>query len=423
MSTGITLTPPAGVLTVIRTLHAAEHEAWLVGGCVRDGLIGRPVGDWDITTSATPEQVIEVFERTIPTGLQHGTVTVVMEGEPIEVTTYRVEGGYTDGRRPDEISFTTHLEEDLQRRDFTVNAMAWDPIGDTLVDPYDGQGDLKRRRIRAVGRALDRLTEDGLRAMRAVRFASVLDFEIDPEAWAAIGDTLPTFSKISIERVQIELAKILKGAHPTRGLRLLRDSGLLGVFLPALAEAPEADAIFAALDEAPHDPTLRLALMLWPLAPGGAVEQATSAVDALRFSNAARRRVGHLLRWRGLDWQITEPAEIRQAVSGLVASAGDVAVVDEALALHRLAPTPGAAVVDAFAAQVDATEARQGPHQIRELAIDGKAVMAHLGIPPSRALGQILERLLSRVWADPTLNTPEGLRAALPEVAAAVIQS
>ena len=158
---------------------SAGYEAYLVGGAVRDVLLGRELHDWDITTNATPEQVSDCFERVIPTGVQHGTVTVLINREPFEVTTYRVDGDYyTDGRRPDGVQFTPNLEEDLARRDFTINAMAWCPETDRLVDPFDGQRDLGLKLVRAVGEAHARLSEDGLRAMRAVRFAAVLGFRI-----------------------------------------------------------------------------------------------------------------------------------------------------------------------------------------------------------------------------------------------------
>lgn len=404
--------PPETALSVIRGLHAAGHEAWLVGGCVRDGFLERAVGDWDITTSAQPEAVMSAFERTVPTGLQHGTVTVVVEGEPVEVTTYRVEGGYTDGRRPDEIAFTSNLEEDLQRRDFTVNAMAWDPIRDVVVDPFHGQADLKAGCIRAVGRALDRLTEDGLRSMRAVRFASVLGFSIEPETWAAIPQTMGTFAKVSVERIQVELTKILVGPHPRRGLRLLSESGLLEAFLPALVAAPGHQAAFDAVGEVGPQLPQRLAIMLSPLG-----REASAALEHLRYSNAVRRRVQHLLSWQSLDWRASEPVSVRRAVSALVSVAGDVEVVDEALAVHRALPYPGAGVVEAFASRVDAVGAREGPHRTRDLALDGKSVMTRLSIPPSRKLGLILDALLLRAWADPSLNTPEGLGAILTEVA------
>jgi len=202
---------PADVVELCRKLRDAGFEAWLVGGAVRDLLRGAPAKDFDVATSAQPADVTKVFgrKRTIPTGEKHGTVTVLTErdGEKqhVEVTTYRGEGAYSDGRRPDEVVFVRSLDEDLKRRDFTMNAIAYDPLGDALADPYGGQKDLAARLIRAVGDPLERFREDGLRAMRAVRFAAQLQFALDPPTEAAIPKTLEVFRKVSAERIRDEL--------------------------------------------------------------------------------------------------------------------------------------------------------------------------------------------------------------------------
>ena len=227
--------PPDGALAVVRTLHTQGYEAYLVGGCVRDRFLVRAVNDWDVATDAEPETVLDLFERTIPTGLQHGTVTVMQGKMPIEVTTYRVEVGYSDGRRPDVVHYTRVLEDDLSRRDFTVNAMAWDPSSGRIVDPFHGRQDLTDRSIRAVGRARERFDEDGLRALRAVRFACVLDFSVDPETWAAIPATMATFRRVSAERIRVEFMKIVDSPRIGWGVNALRDSGLLAEFLPEVA--------------------------------------------------------------------------------------------------------------------------------------------------------------------------------------------
>ena len=224
-------TVPDAVTAVLRTLHQAGFEAYLVGGCVRDHFLGRDVNDWDITTSALPDQVTECFAKVIPTGIAHGTVTIILNDEAVEVTTYRVDGDYSDGRRPDSVVFTPSLEEDLARRDFTINAMALNPAAGELVDPFGGRVDLEQGVIRAVGRPHDRLSEDGLRSFRAARFASQLAFEVDPPLIDAMGDTVDVFRLVSAERLLVELTKTVCGPHPARGLKILRDCGLLQVVL------------------------------------------------------------------------------------------------------------------------------------------------------------------------------------------------
>ena len=208
---------PPDVLAICRRLREAGHQAHLVGGGVRDMLIGRPPADFDLATDARPEAVVALFGTTfaIPTGLKHGTITVLSETRrPIEVTTFRGEGEYLDGRRPVSVSYVDTLEEDLSRRDFTMNAVAFDPLGGRLCDPFDGQGDLARKLIRAVGDPLVRFREDGLRPLRAVRQAAQLEFEVDRPTLEAIPPTLDVFRKVSAERIRDELFKMLGARQP-----------------------------------------------------------------------------------------------------------------------------------------------------------------------------------------------------------------
>ena len=199
---------PDKVTYIIETLTEHGFEAYAVGGCVRDMMLGRKPMDWDITTSAKPEQVKELFYHTIDTGIQHGTVTVMLSHEGFEVTTYRIDGEYEDARHPKEVLFTSNLLEDLKRRDFTINAMAYNEK-DGLVDAFDGQKDLERGMIRCVGVAEERFSEDALRMLRAVRFAAQLDFQIEEKTKAAIKKLAPNIAKVSAERIQTELVKLL----------------------------------------------------------------------------------------------------------------------------------------------------------------------------------------------------------------------
>ncbi len=206
---------PPQVEGIIERLRQAGFEVYAVGGCVRDTLLGREPGDWDITTSARPEAVKRLFRRTIDTGIQHGTVTILMDKSGYEVTTYRIDGEYEDGRHPKEVEFTSELLEDLRRRDFTINAMAYSHETG-IVDAFDGMGDLNRRRIRCVGNAMERFGEDALRILRAIRFSAQLDFAVEEKTYEAISRIAPNLAKVSRERIQVELTKLLCSDHPEK---------------------------------------------------------------------------------------------------------------------------------------------------------------------------------------------------------------
>ena len=221
---------PDKVRHIIGQLTEAGYEAYAVGGCVRDSLLGKEPNDWDITTSASPQQVKSIFRRTVDTGIQHGTVTIMLGKEGFEVTTYRIDGKYEDGRHPKEVTFTKSLEEDLKRRDFTINAMAYnDEAG--IVDLFNGLNDIKKGIIRAVGNPHDRFNEDALRILRAVRFAAQLDYDIDKDTLKAAGELAGNLNRISAERIRVELEKLLISKHPEK-LITLYETGISGVVLP-----------------------------------------------------------------------------------------------------------------------------------------------------------------------------------------------
>ncbi|MFI3236503.1 MAG: CCA tRNA nucleotidyltransferase [Lachnospiraceae bacterium] len=235
---------PDKVRYILNTIHQAGFEAYIVGGCVRDSLLGRTPDDWDITTSATPLEVKALFTHTIDTGIIHGTVTVMIHREGFEVTTYRIDGEYLDNRRPSEVLFTSLLEEDLKRRDFTINAMAYNEK-EGLIDLFEGQIDIKHRKIRCVGNAVERFGEDALRIMRAVRFSAQLGYEIDEETEKAIEYLAGTLQCISVERVQVEFMKLLLSDHPEYIIRLYR----LGITKIVL---PEFDVMMDTEQNTPH---------------------------------------------------------------------------------------------------------------------------------------------------------------------------
>lgn len=267
-----TVSLPGKVKVILSRLEKAGFEAYAVGGCVRDSILGRVPDDWDITTSAKPEQVKEVFGRTVDTGIKHGTVTVLMDHEGFEVTTFRIDGEYSDGRHPDEVAFTASLKEDVRRRDFTINAMAYsDRTG--LIDYFGGVQDIHNGLIRAVGDPDRRFTEDALRIMRAVRFSAQLNYRIEEKTLEAVRRHAPNLAKISAERIRVELQKLLVSDHPDR-LRLLYSTGITDVILPEFSlcmKTPQnnphhcytvGEHIIHAVEHVRADPVLRLTMLL-----------------------------------------------------------------------------------------------------------------------------------------------------------------
>ncbi len=235
MKSNLKIEIPSGANEIIHTLQNNGYEAFLVGGCVRDSILGRPIHDYDITTSATPDEMLEIFQdkRIIETGLQHGTITIVIDDEPYEVTTYRIDGNYSDSRRPDKVTFTKSLEEDLKRRDFTINAMAYnDEVG--LVDPFNGMEDIEHYKIRCVGRAEDRFSEDALRILRAIRFASQLGFVVDSDVSLNIHKMYKNLENISIERINSEFCKIALSSEFYVQIVLFRE--VFSLFIPEIKD-------------------------------------------------------------------------------------------------------------------------------------------------------------------------------------------
>lgn len=384
---------PAAVREVVLALQRAGHRAFLVGGCVRDLLRGEKPKDFDVATSARPAAVQRVFRRVIPTGLEHGTVTVVEKGAHVEVTTFRAEADYVDGRRPSRVDFHEDIDADLSRRDFTMNAMAWDPVSHLLVDPFGGQADLKAKVVRCVRDAFERFSEDGLRPLRAVRFATVLGFTIEPATEAAIGRTIPVFRKVAAERVHQEFVKLLGSPRAATGLELLSRTGLLAAFLP---EALGVD--FAAVARAPADEALRLSVLLAHRL------DARDIVLRVRFPNRVADDVAHLVKHQELPAADTDDAGLRRWLSR-VDPRFAAPLLDVARA-RGLEP-------DGLRARVDGVLASKPPLSTKALALDGQAIMQALGVGPSAAVGQAARFLLDRVLDDPSLNTPEALRAAL----------
>jgi tRNA nucleotidyltransferase (CCA-adding enzyme) len=451
---------PAEVVVLCRRLRDAGHQAHLVGGGIRDLLLGRQPADFDVATSAPPEEVLALFGSTfaIPTGLQHGTVTVLTgQGESrlaVEVTTFRGEGAYLDGRRPSSVSYVSSLDEDLSRRDFTMNAVGYDPIDARLTDPFDGRGDLQRRLIRAVGDPLQRFREDGLRPMRAVRQATQLEFTIDPPTLAAIGQTLDVFRKVSVERIRDELFKLLAGPKPSYGLDLMRATGLLSEVLPELLEGVGVTQnrfhkfdvyghTLAVVDNTHGEraglAVLRLGALLHDVgkprarqpregAPGEfsffkheyvGADMADAIARRLKLSVADRGRIvamvaNHMFFYSPEWTDGTVRRFVRRVGSETLPAL--FALREGDIAGRGFGEDPDVELGE-LRRRVSEVAAEDAALRITDLALDGKDVMRILGIAPGRIVGVVLERLLERVLDDPSLNQPDRLAALVPEAA------
>lgn len=424
---------------IISVLTEAGFEAYVVGGCVRDAILGRDAADWDITTNALPSQVKALFPRTLDTGLQHGTVTVMQGKEGFEVTTYRIDGEYLDGRHPDRVTFTPSLLEDLKRRDFTVNAMAYNEK-EGLVDAFGGLEDLERRRIRCVGDPRERFTEDALRILRAVRFSAQLDFTIEEKTRAALSEFAPRLLKVSAERIQTELVKLLTSSHP-EVFRVVWETGISAVILPefdACMDTPQnnphhcwsvGEHTLRALPFVEPDKVLRLAVLLHDIgkppvrttdecgidhfyshAQKGA-EMAGSILRRLKFDNDTRKRVARLVQVHD-DLQIAAAQRsVRRAVYRIGAD-----LFPDYLKLRRadiMAQNPDvrqeklnelARIEEMYQEILEAQQCLS----LKDLAVTGRDLI-EAGMQPGPELGRTLNQLLELVIEHPEYNTKESL--------------
>jgi tRNA nucleotidyltransferase (CCA-adding enzyme) len=414
--------PPKAVLAIARRLEEAGHETWCVGGAVRDALLGLPHLDWDLATAARPEQVRRLFRRTVPLGEKFGTIGVLDDqGLQHEVTTFRHDVR-TDGRHA-EVEFGASLDEDLARRDYTINAIAYSPSRQQLHDPFGGRADLARRLVRAVGNPRQRMVEDRLRALRALRFAGRFDFAIEPDTWRAIVESAGSLDRLSKERIQQELVKTLEQVrHPSRSLDLWRRSGAMEALLPPLAARGErtlraADGV--AHPDSSDDPgiarrrtMIRLAAILCGMSGG----HVTSLLSELRFSNRDVTRVSHLARQAAAFRDtLTEGADVEDAL--LRRWASDARRVDFADALRvAIASLEGEGRVPEGIRRQWPGIYRRGvriawrdPVEVADLVVDGEDLIRSAGVPAGPQLGEVLRGLLSWVLADPSRNTRDAL--------------
>lgn len=429
---------PEHVKQIIQRLEKEGYEAYAVGGCVRDALLGRTPQDWDITTSACPQAVKKLFSHTIDTGIQHGTVTVMLNHQGYEVTTYRIDGEYQDGRHPDSVTFTRELVEDLKRRDFTINAMAYNEA-EGLVDAFGGIRDLKSGVIRCVGNPNDRFGEDALRMLRAVRFAAQLGFEIDGETKAAVAALAPSIAKISAERIRMELVKLLVSEHPDM-LGTAYELGLTKVFLPEFDRMMETEQnsehhcytvgehTLHTLMEVMPEKHLRLTMLFHDVAkplckttdengqdhfkghPKKGEELAGEILRRLKFDNDTRERVCRLVRYHDDRPELT-PRNIRRAISRI-----GVDNMPDLFAIKR-ADTLAQSMHDREKKLQYIMDYEKLYHEIleqeqclqkKDLALGGRDLI-DMGMKPGKEIGVMLEKLFELVLEEPELNTKERL--------------
>ncbi|MBQ3512502.1 MAG: CCA tRNA nucleotidyltransferase [Lachnospiraceae bacterium] len=443
---------PEKVEYIINTLEAAGYEAYAVGGCVRDSLLNREPDDWDITTSARPQQVKDVFPRTIDTGIQHGTVTVMMGKEGFEVTTYRIDGEYEDSRHPKEVIFTANLIEDLKRRDFTINAFAYNHRSG-IVDAFDGMTDLQNGIIRCVGEAKERFTEDALRMMRAVRFSAQLGYDIEEKTKEAIVELAPNLKNISAERIQVELVKLLQSPHPDY-LRVAYELGMTKVIMPEFDKAMETpqnnphhmynvgEHLLHTLLEVRPDRSLRIAALLHDIAKpdtetkdnGGishfhghaeaGEERAAVILRRLKFDNDTINKVKKYVKYHDYKIEAT-PRAVRRALNK-IGKEYFYEVLELKQADMLAQSTYQREEKEENLRQVTALYKeilqKQECVSLKELAVTGKDII-ELGVPQGKQLGAVLQSLLEEVLENPQHNTREYLSEKVKQMIAEGLNS
>ena len=429
---------PEKVSHIIQTLQEHGYEAYAVGGCVRDSILGRVPDDWDITTSATPLETKALFSRTFDTGIEHGTITVLLDKDAFEVTTYRVDGKYEDSRHPSEVTFTRSLKEDLLRRDFTMNAMAYND-SEGLVDIFGGLQDLNNKTIRCVGNAKARFGEDALRILRAVRFAAQLGFKIEEETRLGIVELAPTLANISAERIQVELIKMLVSPNPVM-IKTAYELGITKVILP------EFDVMMQTEQETPHhkysvgehtlkslefvrpDKVLRLTMLFHDVAKpvmktidekGVAhfkmhdvkgVEMTKQILRRLKFDNDTMNKVVKLVQYH--DYRMpAEAKNVRRAMNkigeDLFPYYLEVRRAD-ALAQSEYMQEEKLQNIEEIKFRYEEIVKRQECVSLKDLAVSGSDLIAE-GMKPGKEIGEILNKLLEMVIENPELNSKEKL--------------
>ena len=437
---------PAQAAKVIQTLEQHGFEAYIVGGCVRDSILGRTPGDWDITTSASPQEVKEIFDHTVDTGIEHGTVTVLMNHEPYEVTTYRVDGKYEDHRRPNEVHFTKSLREDLLRRDFTINAMAYND-SEGIIDMYDGMTDLKNQTIRCVGEAKKRFDEDALRILRALRFQAQLGFQIEEKTEEAIKNQAKFLKDISAERIQVELEKLITSAHPEVLVNAYK-LGVTKIIFPEfdiMMETPQnnphhcysvGEHTLHALMEIQADKVARITMLLHDVAkpmcrttdehgvdhfyghPQEGSLVARKILRRLKFDNDTTDRVCRLILCHDDNPPLQERAVRRAIYRNGVDQYPLLFAVKRAdmLAQSAYRREEKTEYLKEYEEIYEQIMAKRQCLSIKELAVTGTDLIAD-GMQPGKAIGETLKQLLEYVLEHPEDNTKEKLMEQVHNIA------
>lgn len=429
---------PEKVKFILDTIEKAGYEAYAVGGCVRDSILGKTPDDWDITTSAKPEEVKTLFRKTIDTGIEHGTVTVMIDKEGFEVTTYRIDGKYEDNRRPTEVIFTPCLEEDLKRRDFTINAMAYNE-SKGLVDIFGGMEDIKKGMIRCVGNPIERFNEDALRIMRAIRFSARLGYEIEEETKKAIRVLAPNLAKISAERVQVELVKLLTSKNPDY-LRIAYETGVTAIVLPEFDKCMETEQkhphhkynvgehILHSLLEVEESKVLRLAMLFHDIGKPGTVtvdekgichfhghhkegkELTREILKRLRFDNETLHMVCNLVYYHDYSMRV-EPNKknIRRAIYNVGEEAFPLLIQvmrADVLAQSDYKREEKLAKLDTWQELYQQILADKECVSLKTLAVTGKDLLEN-GVEQGKKVGEVLQTLLDHVLEHPEDNQKE----------------
>ena len=442
----------ADVERIARTVTEAGFECYMVGGSVRDLILGLPVYDFDFATNARPERVMKLFRRVVPTGIKHGTVTVLLGDNSYEVTTYRADGKYLDGRRPDTVSFSETLEEDVQRRDFTINGLAYDVMAEKVIDLTGGIIDLRAGIIRTIGDPMDRFGEDGLRTYRACRFAAKLGFEIEEGTFEAIGKTLDVAAKVSVERVKDELVKLLETEKPSVGLEYMRKSGLMELFLPELARCYGVEqnkyhlydiyyhSVYSC-DAAPRGSyPIRLAALLHDIGKLPTIRQGDDGENTfynhevvgsrmtrkimtrLKFSNEDIQRVMNLVNNHMFHYtdEWTDGAVRRFMRKVGMENLDDLLVLRradrEGNGMRGGLPAP----IRELQKRIDKVIEDENAITVKDLNINGHVVMEEFNLTPGPMIGRILNQLLELVLDDPEVNQGDILLEKAREIFAAL---